>query len=46
MFDLNLQKALKENRDQLITSEELKAVVQHIFDEKETLKTCLESDLN
>ena len=46
MFDLNLQKALKENRDQLITSEELKAVVQHIFDEKETLKTYLKSDLS
>ena len=34
MFDLNLQSTLKKDRDKLISSQELNAIVEKIFNEK------------
>ena len=34
MFDLNLQSTLKKDRDKLISSKELNAIVEEIFNEK------------
>ena len=34
MFDLNLQSTLKKDRDKIISSQELNAIVEKIFNEK------------
>lgn len=46
MFDLNLQNALKKDRDRLVSSQDLKAVVQRIIDHKEASKTGIKSKLD
>ena len=46
MFDLNLQKALKKDRDRLLTSQDLKAIIKRIFDQKEASKTRIKSKLD
>jgi len=45
MFDLNLQNALKKDRDRRISSQDLKALVQRIFDHKEATKAHIKSKL-
>ena len=45
MFDLNLQNALKKDRDRLVSSHELKAIVQRIFAHKEASKDRIKSIL-
>ena len=46
MFDLNLQNALKKDRDRRISSQDLKAIVQRIFDQKEASKAQIKSKLD
>ena len=46
MFDLNLQNALKKDRDRLLSSQDLKAIVQRIFDHKEASKARIKSKLD
>ena len=46
MFDLNLQNALKKDRDRRISSQDLKAIVQRIFDQKEASKAQINSKLD
>ena len=46
MFDLNLQNALKKDRDRLVSSQDLKAIVQRIFDHKEASKARIKSKLD
>ena len=44
MFDLNLQNALKKDRDRLVSSQDLKVIVQRIFDHKEASKARIKSN--
>tara|TARA_Y200000002_G_scaffold372597_1_gene370586 strand:+ start:879 stop:1583 length:705 start_codon:yes stop_codon:yes gene_type:complete len=46
MFDLNLQSLLKKDRDKHINSQDLKVLVQRIFDEKEASKVRIKSKLD
>ena len=46
MFDLNLQSLLKKDRDKHINSQDLKVLVQRIFDEKEASKARIKSKLD
>ena len=46
MFDWNLQNALKKDRDRLVSSKELKAIVQRIFAHKEASKDRIKSILD
>lgn len=46
MFDLNLQNALKKDRDKLVSSQDLKAIVQRIFDHKQASKDRIKSSLD
>ena len=46
MFDLNLQNALKKDRDRRTSSQDLKAIVQRIFDQKEASKAQIKSKLD
>ena len=46
MFDLNLQNALKKDRDRRISSQDLKVIVQRIFDQKEASKAQIKSKLD
>lgn len=39
MFDLNLQNTLRKDRDKHISSEDLKDMIQAIFDQKEAIKS-------
>lgn len=45
MFDLNLQNTLRKDRDQHISSEDLKDMIQAIFDQKEAIKSRVKSTL-
>ena len=45
MFDLNLQNALRKDRDKHISSEDLKDMIQAIFDQKEAAKSRVISTL-
>ena len=45
MFDLNLQNALRKDRDKHISSEDLKDMIQAIFDQKEAIKSRVKSAL-
>lgn len=45
MFDLNLQNTLRKDRDKHISSEDLKDMIQAIFDQKEAIKSRVKSDL-
>lgn len=45
MFDLNLQNTLRKDRDQHISSEDLKDMIQAIFDQKEATKSRVKSTL-
>ena len=45
MFDLNLQNALRKDRDKHISSEDLKDMIQAIFDQKEAVKSRVKSTL-
>ena len=45
MFDLNLQNALRKDRDKHISSEDLKVMIQAIFDQKEAVKSRVKSTL-
>ena len=46
MFDLNLQNALRKDRDRLVSGQELKAIVERIFDYKEASKARIKSILD
>jgi hypothetical protein len=46
MFDLNLQNALKKDRGRLVSSQDLKVIVQRIFDHKEAYKSRIKSNLD
>lgn len=46
MFDLNLQSLLKKDRDKHINSQDLKVLVQRIFDEKEASRARIKSKLD
>ena len=43
MFDLNLQNTLRKDRDKHISSEDLKYMIQTIFDQKEAIKSRVKS---
>ena len=43
MFDLNLQNTLRKDRDKHISSEDLKDMIQAIFDQKEAIKSRVKS---
>lgn len=45
MFDLNLQNTLRKDRDKHISSEDLKVMIQAIFDQKEAVKSRIKSTL-
>ena len=45
MFDLNLQNTLRKYRDKHISSEDLKDMIQSIFDQKEAIKCRVKSTL-
>ena len=45
MFDLNLQNTLRKDRDKHISSEDLKDMIQAIFDQKEAIKSRVKSTL-
>ena len=45
MFDLNLQNTLRKDRDKHISSEDLKYMIQAIFDQKEAIKSRVKSNL-
>jgi len=45
MFDLNLQNTLRKDRDKHISSEDLKDMIQAIFDQKEAIKSRVKSAL-
>ena len=45
MFDLNLQNTLRKDRDKHISSEDLKYMIQAIFDQKEAIKSRVKSTL-
>ena len=45
MFDLNLQNALRKDRDKHISSEDLKDMIQAIFEQKEAIKSRVKSTL-
>ena len=45
MFDLNLQNTLRKDRDKHISSEDLKDMIQAIFDQKEAVKSRVKSTL-
>lgn len=45
MFDLNLQNTLRKDRDKHISSEDLKVMIQAIFDQKEAVKSRVKSIL-
>ena len=45
MFDLNLQNTLRKDRDKHISSEDLKVMIQAIFDRKEAVKSRVKSIL-
>ena len=45
MFDLNLQNTLRKDRDKHISSEDLKDMIQAIFDQKEAIKSRIKSTL-
>ena len=45
MFDLNLQNILRKDRDKHISSEDLKDMIQAIFDQKEAIKSRVKSTL-
>ena len=45
MFDLNLQNTLRKDRDKHISSEDLKDMIQAIFDQKEAIKARVKSTL-
>ncbi|MEC8323451.1 MAG: hypothetical protein VXZ57_02145 [Bacteroidota bacterium] len=45
MFDLNLQNTLRKDRDKHISSEDLKVMIQAIFDQKEAVKSRVKSTL-
>jgi len=45
MFDLNLQNNLRKDRDKHISSEDLKDMIQAIFDQKEAIKSRVKSTL-
>lgn len=45
MFDLNLQNTLRKDRDKHISSEDLKVMIQAIFDQKEAVKSRVKSAL-
>lgn len=45
MFDLNLQNTLRKDRDKHISSEDLKYMIQTIFDQKEAIKSRVKSTL-
>ena len=45
MFDLNLHNALRKDRDKHISSEDLKDMIQAIFDQKEAIKSRVKSTL-
>ena len=45
MFDLNLQNTLRKDRDKHISSEDLKDIIQAIFDQKEAVKSRVKSIL-
>ena len=45
MFDLNLQNTLRKERDKHISSEDLKVMIQAIFDQKEAVKSRVKSTL-
>ena len=45
MFDLNLQNTLRKDRDKHISSEDLKDMIQAIFDQKEATKSRVKSTL-
>ena len=45
MFDLNLQNTLRKDRDKHISSEDLKDIIQAIFDQKEAVKSRVKSTL-
>ena len=46
MFDLNLQNTLRKYRDKHISSEDLKDMIQAIFDQKDAIKSRVKSTLN
>ena len=45
MFDLNLQNTLRKDRDKHISSEDLKVMIQAIFDQKDAVKSRVKSTL-
>ncbi len=45
MFDLNLQNTLRKDREKHISSEDLKDMIQAIFDQKEAVKSRIKSTL-
>ena len=45
MFDLNLQNTLRKDRDKHISSEDLKDMIQAVFDQKEAIKSRVKSTL-
>ena len=45
MFDLNLQNTLRKDRDKHINGEDLKNIIQAIFDQKEAIKSRVKSTL-
>ena len=45
MFDLNLQNTLRKDRDKHISSEDLKVMIQAIFDQKEAVMSRVKSTL-
>ena len=45
MFDLNLQNTLRKDRDKHISSEDLKDMIQAIFEQKEAIKSRVKSTL-
>ena len=45
MFDLNLQNTLRKDRDKHISSEDLKDMIQAIFDQKEAINSRVKSTL-
>ena len=45
MFDLNLQNTLRKDRDKHISSEDLKDMIQAIFDQKEAIKSRVKTSL-